>query len=150
MIPDTKNRRLHTGVFTTVIFSVFFAWAFVLPVQAGSSCREKIIQLRADYEVIQQNGGLWGYMEQTASLQKHSTLGFQLDAKLQRAVVAFESSCNGNPPGKPQLSLFDRIQQRFGEARAIKNGASGRTSIKKIQLDLENLNNNLDHLLKEL
>jgi hypothetical protein len=150
MISDTKNRRLHTGIFATVIFSVFIAWAFVLPVQAGGSCAEKIRQLRADYEMIQQNGGLWGYMEQAASLKKNSTLGFQLDAKLQRAVVAFESSCNGNPPGKPQLSLFDRIQQRFGEARAIKNGAHGRTSIKKIQLSLNNLNNNLDQLLKEL
>ncbi len=137
-------------VFATVIFSVFFAWAFVLPVQAGSSCAEKTRQLRADYELIQQNGGLWGYMEQTTTLQKNSTLGFQLDTKLQRAVVAFESSCNGNPPGKSQLELFDRIQQRFGEARAIKNRVPGRTPIKKIQLSLDHLSNNLDQLLKEL
>ncbi len=115
----------------------------------ADTCKDATKQLRGSFERSQgMVGGIWGYMEKSSALKKDSTLGFQIDGKLQRLVVGFESICND---GKlPTKETYDLIEARLGEARMITNKTPGRTSPKKLMEMITSLNKNLDQTLDKL
>ncbi len=126
-----------------------FLLSTVSKVANADTCKEATKQLRGSFERSQgMIGGLWGYMEKSSALKKDSTLGFQIDGKLQRLVVGFESFCNDGK--SPTKETYDLIDARLGEARMITNKTPGRTSPKKIMEMINSLNKNLDQTLDKL
>jgi len=118
-----------------------------VPVYAESDCDKTKKQLRGSLNVLQGNGGLWGFMEQSgAGLRNKSTLGFHLDNKFTRTVVIFEELC-GNGSGKEiEAALLKQVQEGFDHGRAIK---SMETSPDEILGAMEQLKKNLDHIIKK-
>ena len=93
-------------------------------------CQKATVQLRGDLDVVMNRGGLWALMEQTEGLQDKSTVGFQADGKLARAVGRFESLCESEK--KPTKLLFDDLGKLLGEARTIWNPRSSGEEILKL------------------
>jgi len=87
-------------------------------------------------------------MEKTSSMKKDSMIGFQVDSKLQRLVVGYESICqNGKSPSK---ETFDTVMTFLDKARMITNKNPGRTSPKKIMALITALNKDMDTQLTQL
>ena len=79
----------------------------------ADSCKDATQSLRSSYEVTQGRGGIWGYMEQNTSLRGDSMIGFQVDGKLQRLVVIFETQCiKAKEPSKKD---YQRIENILGD-----------------------------------
>ncbi len=98
--------------------------------------------------MTQSKGGIWGFMEQASSLKKDSMIGFQVDSKIQRLVVYFETGCESGKP-VPQAEL-NKIHAEIGKARQIVNKTPGRTPAKQIMEMITGLNQSLDKTLGEL
>jgi len=114
----------------------------------ADACRDAGRDLRASFEVTQGRGGIWGYMEQAASLRNDSMLGFQVDGKLSRIIVLFETQCSKTQ--KPSRASFEKIQNILGDARMLFNLKPGRNPAKEIMAKINGLNDSLDKLIKEL
>ena len=114
----------------------------------AGGCMNAAQDLRSSFEVTQGRGGIWGYMEKASSLKKDSMIGFQVDGKLQRIIVIFETHCAKNP--QPTKQTFDKIQNILGDARMIFNMRPGKTPAKEIMAKISGLNASLDKLIKEL
>ncbi len=143
--PGNKRPRRAT-------LSMMAALAVILwnvPAHSAELCKEGKKQLRGDYEILQGGGGLWGYMEKSG-LKDKSVLGLQVDNKLQRAVVAFETSCEPGSQKKPDEAMFNKIKEGIGRARNIHNKTPGRTPVDEILTGLETLSKDLDGLLQSL
>lgn len=111
-------------------------------------CGRASADLQASFEVTQGRGGIWGYMEKISSLQKDSMIGFQVDGKLQRIIVIFQTQCAKT--NKPSRVNFDKIMNVLGDARMLFNLRPGRNPIKEIRAKINELNTHLDKLIKEL
>ena len=136
------SKLFNLSILTLTFFTLFASQAL------ANTCKVAGQQLRGDYEVTQSRGGLWGYMEKAGSLRKDSMIGLQMDSKMQRLVVFFETKCeNGTPP--PQAA-YEKIAAELGKARQIVNKTPGRTPIKKIKEMIAALNQSLDKILGEL
>jgi len=122
---------------------------FLSPVYAGDMCEETKKQLRGSLNTLHNNGGLWGFMEQSGSeLREKSTLGFHLDNKFTRAVVTFEEMC-GNGSGKEiEATLFKQVQEEIARGKAIKRRGSGKNTA-EILGELEQLKKDLDNIIKK-
>ena len=130
--------------FTGLLLLMIFAPNPVL----ADSCKDATQSLRTSYEVTQGRGGIWGYMEQNTSLRGDSMIGFQVDGKLQRLVVIFETQCiKAKEPSKKD---YQRIENILGDARMIFNLRPGRDPVKKILATINGLNADLNKLIKEL
>lgn len=114
----------------------------------ADACQEATASLRASFEVTQGRGGIWGYMEQNSSLRGDSMIGFQVDGKLQRIIVIFETQCIKSK--QPSKKYYRKIESILGDARMIFNLRPGRDPIKKIMGKINGLNSNLNKLIKEL
>lgn len=129
-------------ILTLILSTLFVSQTF------AQNCKEAGKQLRGEFEMTQSKGGIWGYMEQAGALKKDSTIGLQVDAKMQRLVVYFESECQ---EGKPELqATLKNISLELGNARQIVNKTPGRTPIKTIMQMITTLNGNLDKMMGEL
>lgn len=143
---DGKSRAiicLRLG-FAGLLLSMLFAPKPVL----ADSCRDATRSLRASFEVTQGRGGIWGYMEQNSSLRGDSMIGFQVDGKLQRIIVIFETQCIKSK--QPSKKNYQKIENILGDARMIFNLRPGRDPVKKIMGKINGLNSNLNKLIKEL
>lgn len=139
-----KAVKPHCYILTTILISMLW----LAPAVLAGPCENAAMHLRGGFEVTQGRGGLWGYMEKNASLKKESTLGFQIDGKLQRLVVGFETMCED---GKiPTQKTFDAISDRLDQARNINNQKPGRTPVEELLKLLNALNKNLDQTLSNL
>ena len=130
------------------LLTLLILFPIIFPAIASSEshpCQNAVVQLRGDFDVIMNRGGLWALMEQTEGLQDKSTAGFQADGKLARAVGRFESLCESEK--KPTKQLFDDIRNLLGEARTIWNP---RSSGKAIVKSITDLNKKLDSLLLKM
>ena len=87
-------------------------------------------------------------MEKASSLQKDSMIGLQVDSKMQRLVVFFETQCQNGNPAPP--AAFKKISAELGKARQIVNKTPGRTPVKKIKEMIMALNQSLDKIMGEL
>ncbi|KMP12586.1 hypothetical protein UZ36_00565 [Candidatus Nitromaritima sp. SCGC AAA799-C22] len=144
-----RNMAKHINVALTsfVLLATLFA---PFPVYAVDVCGEGKPQLRGDLNVLQANGGFWGYMEQSGiDLRDKSTLGFNLDGKFIRAVVIFEELC-GNGTGKEvEAAVFKQVQEGIDRGRAIKRTESGNKPPEEIIGEIEQLNKDLDQIIKK-
>lgn len=132
-----------------VCFAGLFILMFLIPSSVfADACRDASRSLRASFEVTQGRGGIWGYMEQTSSLRPESTIGFQVDGKLQRIIVIFETQCaKTHVPSKED---YTKIENILGDARMIFNLRPGRNPVKEIMAKIHGLNSDLDKLIKDL
>ena len=138
-----ENIRLPICV-AILLFLVLFPFNTVF----ADACREASRSLRSSFEVTQGRGGIWGFMEQNSSLRADSMLGFQVDGKLQRIIVIFESQCM--KAKQPSKENYQKIENILGDARMIFNLRPGRDPVKKIMGKINGLNSNLNKLIKEL
>ena len=68
-------------------------------------CKNAIIHLRGDLDVVMNRGGLWSLMEQKG-LKDNSIIGMQADGKLARAVGWFEELCESEKSFDNDFSTF--------------------------------------------
>ncbi len=130
--------------FAGLLFLVFFTPNLVF----ANACQDATQNLRSSFEVTQGRGGIWGYMEKSSSLRGDSMIGFQVDGKLQRIIVIFESQCAKSK--QPSKKNYQKIDNILGDARMIFNLRPGRDPVKKIMAKINGLHSNLNKLIKEL
>lgn len=141
-----KHRKFFSVAiiyFTVVIFLAHSPRAF-----AASICKERLKELQGSQEVIQSKGGLWGYLEKSGSLKDKSILGLQIDGKLQRLIVTFESLCEQGKTPTPKLHGL--VLGLIGDARMIFNRAADRQPKDKVLEKLNGLSKNIDELQAQL
>ena len=115
---------------------------------AANICTVGLKELQGSQGTIQDKGGIWGYLEQTQSLRSESLLGLQIDGKLQRLIVSFESLCEEGKAPTPKLHGL--ISGLIGDTRMIFNRDADRQPKDKVLEKLNNLNKNIDALLAQL
>jgi hypothetical protein len=134
------------------VFMIFLASSFFL-IQTPKSfaadiCKEGLKELHGSQGVIQAKGGIWGYLEKSSALRDNSLLGLQIDGKLQRLIVSFESLCEEGKTPTPKLHGL--ILGLIGDARMVFNRDADRQPKDKVLEKLNNLNKNIDELLAQL
>ena len=111
-------------------------------------CREGFKELQNSQGVIQDKGGIWGYLEQSKNLRSESILGLQIDGKLQRLISIFENLCS---EGKiPTANLHAEILNLLGDTRMVFNRAGDRKKRKQLMLTLNKLHKKINELLAKL
>ena len=144
-----KNlKTMKTISFPKTFLTILILFPIIFPAIASSEshpCQNATVQLRGDLDVIMNRGGLWALMEQTEGLQDKSTVGFQADGKLARAVGRFESLCESEK--KPTKQLFEDLGNLLGEARTIWNPRSSGEEILKL---INDLNKKVDSMLSTI
>ena len=111
-------------------------------------CREGLKELQNSQGVIQDKGGIWGYLEQTKNLRSESILGLQIDGKLQRLITIFENLCS---EGKiPTASLHAQIRNLLGDARMVFNRAGDRRKKDQLVATLNKLHKKINELLAKI
>ena len=115
---------------------------------AANICTDGLKELQGSQGIIQDKGGIWGYLEQSSSLRSESLLGLQIDGKLQRLISTFENLCS---EGKiPTGNLHNQILGLLGDARLVFNRSGDNTNKKQLLEKLNNLKNNIEKLLAKL
>lgn len=132
-----------------ICFTGLLLFMLLAPHQVfADACMNAARELRGSFEVTQGRGGIWGYMEKISSLKGDSMIGFQVDGKLSRIIVIFETQCAKT--NKPSKAIFEKIDSILGDARMIFNLRPGRNPVKEIKAKIFGLNASLDKLIKEL
>ena len=115
---------------------------------AADICTDGLKELQSSQGVIQDKGGIWGYLEKSKSLSSKSLLGLQIDGKLQRLISTFETLCS---EGKiPTASLHSQILSLIGDARMIFNRPGDRRKKEQLMETLNNLHKKINDLLAKL
>ena len=134
--------------------SLIFVALFLMTLINGSNsfaaniCTDGLKELNSSQGVIQDKGGVWGYLEQSTILRSESILGLQIDGKLQRLISIFENLCS---EGKiPTASLHAEIRNLLGDARMVFNRAGDRRKKEQLMLTLNNLHKKINELLAKL
>lgn len=115
---------------------------------AADFCFESIRDLQGSQGVLQNKGGIWGYLERSSNLRDNSILGLQIDSKLQRLIVTFENLCEEGKTPTPKL--FNLILSLLGDARMVFNRDADRQPKEKMLETLNGLSKNIDELLAQL
>ena len=115
---------------------------------AADICKDGLKELESSQGVIQGKGGIWGYLEKSSALKDKSIMGLQIDGKLQRLIVSFESLCEEGKTPTPKLHGL--ILGLIGDARMIFNREADRQPKEKVLGKLNGLNKNIDQLLAQL
>ena len=141
---------LQSKFFTKLLYLVLYA-VILIPGKttfAADICTDGLKELQGSQGVIQDKGGIWGYLEQSKSLSSESLLGLQIDGKLQRLISTFENLCS---EGKiPTGSLHAQILGLIGDARMIFNKSGDRRKKEQLMETLNNLHKNINDLLAKL
>ena len=141
---------LQSKFFTKLLYLVLYA-VILIPGKAtfaADICTDGLQELQGSQGVIQDKGGVWGYLEQSKSLSSESLLGLQIDGKLQRLISTFENLCS---EGKiPTGSLHAQILGLLGDARMIFNKSGDRRKKEQLMETLNNLHKNINDLLAKL
>ena len=131
-----------------LLLTLLILFPIIFPAIASSKshpCKNAMVQLRGDLDVVMNRGGLWALMEQTEGLQDKSMIGFQADGKLARVVGRFESLCESKK--KPTKQLFDDIGKLLGEARTIWNPRSSGEEVLGL---INGMNKKVDSMLSTI
>ena len=133
---------------------LIFMALFLMTMINGSSsfaadiCTDGLKELNSSQGVIQDKGGIWGYLEKSQSLRSESLIGLQMDGKLQRLISIFEELCS---EGKiPTASLHNQILSLLGDTRMIFNRDGDRRKKEPFMKKLKGLNKKIDKLLAKL
>ena len=141
---------LQSKVYTKLLCLAIYA-VILIPgktILAADICTDGLKELQGSQGVIQDKGGIWGYLEQTKSLSSESLLGLQIDGKLQRLISIFENLCS---EGKiPTGNLHAQILSLYGDARMIFNRPGDRRKKEQLMETLNNLHKNINTLLEKL
>ena len=141
---------LQSKFFTKLLYLVLYA-VILIPGKtafAADICTDGLQELQGSQGVIQDKGGIWGYLEQSKSLSSESLLGLQIDGKLQRLISTFENLCS---EGKiPTGSLHAQILSLIGDARMIFNKSGDRRKKEQLMETLNNLHKKINDLLAKL
>ncbi|MBM15687.1 MAG: hypothetical protein CMH75_06325 [Nitrospina sp.] len=111
-------------------------------------CRDGLKELNGSQGIIQDKGGLWGYLEKSPSLQSQSLIGLQIDGKLQRLISIFENLCSEGKTPTPKLHGL--ILGLLGDTRMIFNRDGDRRKKEPFIKTLKELNKKIDNLLAKL
>ena len=148
-MPNHLNRMRRYCTFAKKIFTFLVLLLLLSPltVQAQKHpCHSASKDLSLSLQVIMGRGGAWTFMEQSSELREKSMLGLQIDGKLSRVTVLFETLCN---EGKyPTKALYDDVSGAIGDGRMIYNLANS-SDEKKLEA-LNGLNQKLDAILSKL
>ena len=140
-----KRSRIYciAIVFLTLSLSVIQT-----PAYSADICIDGLNDLHRSQGVIQDKGGIWGYLEKSSNLRDKSILGLQIDGKLQRLIVSFEGLCEA---GKiPTPKLLNLIMNLVGDTRMVFNRDPDRQPKEKVLDKLNGLNKNISDLLAQL
>ena len=142
--------NLKSKVYTKLLCLALYV-AILIPgktIFAADICTDGLQELQGSQGVIQDKGGIWGYLEQSKSLSSESLLGLQIDGKLQRLISTFENLCS---EGKiPTASLHAQIMSLIGDARMIFNKVGDRRKKEQLMETLNNLHKKINDLLAKL
>ena len=133
-----------------LLFSALFVFILIPgnTAFAADICKEGFKELQNSQGVIQDKGGVWGYLEKSKNLRSESILGLQIDGKLQRLISIFENLCS---EGKiPTASLHAEIRNLLGDTRMVFNRAGDRRKKEQLMLTLNNLHKKINELLAKL
>ncbi len=143
--------RSSKSNFYTKLLSLTLYALILIPANtifAADICYDGLKELQRSQGVIQDKGGIWGYLEQSQSLRSESILGLQIDGKLQRLISTFENLCS---EGKiPNASLHAKILSLLGDARMVFNRAGDRRKKEQLMETLNTLHKNINELLEKL
>ena len=134
--------------------SLFFFTIFIITLIYGKNgftagiCRDGLKELNASQGIIQDKGGVWGYLEKAPSLQSESLIGLQIDGKLQRLISIFENLCSEGKTPTPKLHSL--ILGLLGDTRMIFNRDGDRRKKEPFLKTLKELNKKIDDLLTKL
>ena len=142
--------NLQSKVYPKLLCLALYA-AILIPGKttfAADICTDGLKELQSSQGVIQDKGGIWGYLEQSKSLSSKSLLGLQIDGKLQRLISTFETLCG---EGKiPTPSLHSQILSLIGDARMVFNRPGDRRKKEQLMETLNNLHKKINALLAKL
>ena len=142
--------NLQSKVYPKLLCLALYA-AILIPGKttfAADICTDGLKELQGSQGVIQDKGGIWGYLEQSASFRSESLVGLQIDGKLQRLISIFENLCS---EGKiPTPKLHSQILSLLGDARMIFNRDGDRRKKEQFMKTLKELNKKIDKLLAQL
>ena len=142
--------NLHSKVYTKLIYLALYAAILISgkTTFAADICTDGLKELQGSQGVIQDKGGIWGYLEKSKSLSSESLLGLQIDGKLQRLISTFENLCS---EGKiPTARLHSQILSLIGDARMIFNRPGDRRKKEQLMETLNNLHKKINALLAKL
>ena len=149
VIPSKYTPNDWSNFLSIATFLSLFFFTIQIPnLYAADICKTGLKDLHKSQGVIQDKGGIWGYVEKSSSLKDHSILGLQIDSKLQRLISSFETLCEEGKTPTPKL--YDLILGLLGDARMVFNKDSDRHPKEKILETLKNLNTKIDELLAQL
>ena len=141
-----KNRRNFSVL---ILFLTFGLFLIQTPkTYAADICIEGLKDLQNSQGVIQDKGGIWGYLEKSSILRDNSILGLQIDGKLQRLIVSFETLCDEGKTPTPKL--YNLILNLMGDARMVFNRDAKRQPKEKVLENLQGLNKKIEELLAQI
>ena len=141
-----KNRRNFSVL---ILFLTFGLFLIQTPkTYAADICIEGLKDLQNSQGVIQDKGGIWGYLEKSPKLRDNSILGLQIDGKLQRLIVSFETLCHEGKTPTPKL--YNLILNLMGDARMVFNRKADRQPKEKVLENLQDLNKKIEELLAQI
>ena len=141
-----KNRRNFSVL---ILFLTFGLFLIQTPkTYAADICIEGLKDLQNSQGVIQDKGGIWGYLEKSSKLRDNSILGLQIDGKLQRLIVSFETLCHEGKTPTPKL--YNLILNLMGDARMVFNRDASRQPKEKVLENLKGLNKKIEELLLQI
>ncbi|MBT3183988.1 MAG: hypothetical protein HOI59_11680 [Nitrospina sp.] len=140
---DRKKKLVLTIFLTLGLFFVQTPKTY-----AADICKEGLKELQDSLGVIQDKGGIWGYLEKSSNLKNDSMIGLQIDGKLQRLVVSFETLCSEGKTPTPKL--YNLILNLIGDTRVLFNKDADRQPKEKVLENLQGLNKKIEALLAQL
>ena len=140
---DRKKKLVLTIFLTLGLFFVQTPKTY-----AADICKEGFKELQDRLGVIQDKGGIWGYLEKSSNLKNDSMIGLQIDGKLQRLVVSFETLCSEGKTPTPKL--YNLILNLIGDTRVLFNKDADRQPKEKVLENLQGLNKKIEALLAQL
>ena len=147
MMPAQK--KTHPCRNVAIVFFILGLFLIQTPkTYAADICIDGLIELQGGQGVIQDKGGIWGYLEKSSNLKDNSILGLQIDGKLQRLIASFESLCEEGKTPTPKLHGL--ILNLLGDVRMTFNRDADRQPKEKVLAKLNELNKNIDELLAQL
>jgi hypothetical protein len=136
------------GITSKFYLAAFFMLCLSIeaPAFANDMCKHGTKSLQGDNNIVQGHGGIWSYMERNG-MNDHSVIGMQIDGKLQRLIVGFETMCEEKKI--PSMELFKSIENVISEARSVSNSSPDRTPTAKILESIKALNAHADELIQK-
>mgnify|MGYP000353735915 FL=1 len=141
-----KDRRKFSVLIISLTLGLFLIQT--PKTYAADICKEGLKDLQNSQGVIQDKGGIWGYLEKSSILRDNSILGLQIDGKLQRLIVSFETLCDEGKTPTPKL--YNLILNLMGDARMVFNRDAKRQPKEKVLENLQGLNKKIEELLAQI